>query len=86
VTALQDFYRSSTNNDHVIVAPYDYPTQGTAAKLPAGKQMVLVAWHHIETCSKVSLGAAKAFVAGFRYDPANPNVYKGDAPEAGSPI
>jgi hypothetical protein len=83
LSQLQDFYRSSTNNDHVIVAPYDYPSDGAAGTLPAGKQMVMVAWHHLESCARVNLGAAKAFVASYRYDPNNPNVYRGDAPEVG---
>ena len=84
-----DFFRnaSSSETDHVIVAEYNYPDQGTAGTLPSGKQMVLVAWHHMQVCGKVSLDAAKAFVSQYRTPtestvPCSPPGYKGDAPEA----
>ena len=79
------FYRSF---DHVIVAPYSYPDQGSAGRLPAGKQMVLVAWHHLQACGQPSLAVVKDFVASYRTPTGviRPNGYKGDAPEAGRAI
>jgi hypothetical protein len=88
VAALASVYRSATENDHIIVAPYNYPDQGAQGQLPAGKNMVMVAWHHMQACGKVNLDAAKTFVSPFRVKtntPAPPG-YKGDAPEAGATI
>lgn len=87
VAKITSFYQGGSEGDHVIVAPYNYPSQGTAGALPAGKQMVMVAWHHIQACDKVSLDAAKGFVQPFRTPTggAAPG-YKGDAPEAGLQI
>jgi len=90
VTKLETFYRSVANNDHVIVAVYRYPSQGTAGHLPAGDDMALVFWHHVQYCQKVSFGVATSFVAHYRipstgipplgYPPTN------GAPEPGSPL
>ena len=79
-------YFNSLNDDHVIVAPYSYPSQGAAGQFPAGKAMVLVAWHHMQECGNLNLAAARAFVHGYRYDSNRPADYKGDAPEKGVPI
>ena len=84
---IQDFYRQSTEKDHIIVAPYDYPSDGAAGALPAGGQMVLVAWHHMQTCAHLNLPAAQLFVKSYRTTtgtpvPCSPPGYKGDAPEA----
>jgi hypothetical protein len=84
---IKNFYSLTSNIDHVIVAPYNYPDQGAQGHLPTGKQMVLVAWHHMEVCTKLSLPAAKSFVASYRTLTGSiPPGYKGDAPEAGSQI
>jgi hypothetical protein len=86
---IESFYRQASNNDHLIVAPYNYPDQGKAGTLPAGKKMVLVAWHHMQTCTNLSLSAARDFAKGYRVTIVNGVVspaYKGDAPEAGSAI
>jgi hypothetical protein len=85
---IKDFYRSPTVGDHVIVAPYTYPDQGEAGQLPAGQQIALVAWHHLQTCELAHLGAVQAFVADYR-TPAgvpSPPGYRGDAPERGAAI
>ena len=84
VDRLKDFFDRSDESDHIIVAPYDYPGEG--GQLPAGEQMVLVAWHHIQKCAQVSLPVAFAFVHDYRLDLDHPRRYKGDAPEAGSAI
>jgi hypothetical protein len=76
---LQTFFQKSGEGAKVIVAPYSYPDQGDAATLPSGDQMVLVAWHRMQTCSRVSLPVAFAFVAN--YDSAGKGTYKGEAPE-----
>jgi hypothetical protein len=90
VAGLTGFYQSASQavQDHIIVAPYNYPDQGVSGKLPAGKQMVMVAWHRMQQCGKVSLDAAKLFAADFRTPTGvpSPNGYKGDAPEAGAGI
>jgi hypothetical protein len=83
---LKAYYQDPVQQDHVIVAPYSFPDQGTAGSLPSGKSMVLVAWHHEQSCNNVSLDAAKSFVGSYRYDPQRPAAYKGDAPEVGSAI
>ena len=82
LTELQRFYGDITEQDHVIVAPYQY--EGPAGTLPAGKQMVLVAWHKVQACNKVSLDAAKAFVGDFRTRTGS--NFPNNAPEAGAGI
>jgi hypothetical protein len=82
---LQTFFQKSGEGAKVIVAPYSYPDQGgDAAALPTGKQMVLVAWHRMQTCASVSLPVAFAFVTN--YDSAGKGPYRGEAPEPGTPI
>ncbi len=88
LTELLDFYGESdfdVNRDRVIVAPYDYPDEGDAGKLPAGTQMAVVAWHRLETCQSVSLAAAFNFTARYGSQTFDNLPYLGDAPEpAGS--
>jgi hypothetical protein len=81
LATLQTFFEKANEKSKVIVAPYDYLDQGAAGKLPAGKQMVLVAWHHMQTCSQVSLPVAYDFVAHYRSPTPKGESYKGDAPE-----
>ncbi len=85
LTDLQTFFNKSEERGKVIIAPYNYPDQGAAGKLPTGKQMVMVAWHRMRTCDKVSLPVAFDFVyhydSGFRV-----RDYKGEAPEPTAPI
>ena len=78
---LQDFFSQSREEGKVIVAPYNYPDQGDAGTLPAGKQMVLVAWHHMETCNSISLPVAYDFVAHYRFPSPQGEKYLGDARE-----
>jgi hypothetical protein len=82
------YYSDPTHNDHVIVAPYSYPSQGKAGSLPAGAQMVLVAWHHLQDCPRFSLAAVQDYVKHYRVTTGSvPGLsYKGDAPEAGLAI
>ena len=70
--------------DHVIVAPYDYSQP--RGQLPAGRQMVLVAWHKIQYCDQASAAAASAFVHAYAWTAADTSAYKGEAPEAGAAI
>jgi hypothetical protein len=81
---LRAFYDEQSHGDRVIVAPYDYPDQGEAGRLPAGTQMALVAWHHVETCTAVSLAAAFDFTAQYAAPPFGDRTYLGNAPEAGN--
>jgi hypothetical protein len=82
LTTLQTFFQKDGEGSKVIVAPYNYPDQGDAGQLPAGKQMVLVAWHRMQVCDKVSLPVAFQFVANYRSEPRIAGqTYKGVAPE-----
>lgn len=79
---IQTFFRE--NQDHIIVAPYNYPDQGAQGTLPTGKRMALAGWHHVRFCEDVSLPVAFAFARN--YATAEYSDYKGDAPEAGLAI
>jgi hypothetical protein len=81
---IRAFYEDSDVGNRVIVAPYDYPDQGEAGRLPAGMQMALVAWHVVEQCERVSLGAAFEFTSQYMAPPYGERPYVGEAPEAGA--
>lgn len=81
---IRAFYEGTEAGDRVIVAPYDYPSEGEAGRLPADTQMALVAWHHVETCSDIDLAAAFDFTARYAAPPFGEQTYLGDAPEAGA--
>lgn len=81
---IQTFFDQAGNRNHVIVAPYDYPDEGEAGRLPEGTAMALTAWHRMQTCRQVSLPVAFAFV--YRYASTPYSDYRGEAPEAGAPI
>lgn len=80
---LRDFYADEEVGARVIVAPYQYPTQGVAGVLPGGNQMSLVSWHNVQTCANVSLAAAFGFTADYAAPPFGQRQYRGSAPEAG---
>lgn len=86
VDRIKGFYGETDVGSRVIVAPYDYPDQGAAGTLPAGKQMALVAWHEVETCARPSLAAAFGFTSAYAAPPFGQVQYKGKAPEAGAPF
>jgi uncharacterized protein DUF3105 len=86
VERLRAFFSRNDEINHVIVAPYSYPAQGAAGRLPAGTGMALAAWHHLQTCERPSLEVAYAFVHAFRFNLYQWGSYKGDAPERFSPI
>jgi hypothetical protein len=88
IEKIKSFYRNTAANDHVIVAPYSYPTEGPAGLLPNGKDMVMVAWHRYEACDQANLGVVKDFVKLYRTPTGvtSPPGYKGVAPEAGRAI
>jgi Protein of unknown function (DUF3105) len=77
---LQDFFNKDREQEKVIVAPYSYPDEGDAGKLPAGKQMVLVSWHRMQTCNSISLPVAYNFVVHYRFPPPKGQKYLGDGP------
>ena len=88
VQAITDFYGrrvsdAAVGQDRVIVAPYDYPDQGAAGSLPAGKQMALVAWHRLQLCDQVDLAAAFDFTSQFSVPTTADRKYVGEAPEPG---
>ncbi len=86
VRRIEAFFARSGERNHVIVAPYNYPGSGVAGRLPAGTQMALVGWHHLQTCARPSLAAAYAFVHAYRFDLWQPWAYRGTAPEKFGPI
>ncbi len=87
---IQDFFRQSGEQDHVIVAPYNYPDQGEAGQLPEGTSMMMVSWHHSQSCDQLSLPVAFAFAHDYKTPTSLtgsvPSNYKGDAPEPGLSI
>jgi hypothetical protein len=83
---IQDFYADPEVGSRVIVAPYDYPSEGEAGALPAGVQMSLVAWHHVETCAEANLGAAFGFTARYAAPSFEGEGYLGNAPEPGAAL
>jgi hypothetical protein len=86
LTKLQTFFGKSREQTKVIVAPYSYPDQGAAGQLPQGKQMVLVAWHRMQTCNSISLPVAYNFVVHYRFPAPKGEKYQGVAPETTVPI
>ncbi|MDP8955884.1 MAG: DUF3105 domain-containing protein [Actinomycetota bacterium] len=84
IQQIKDFYGDPANGNKVIVAPYNFPEQGAAGRLPEGKQMALTAWHHQQSCDRPSLDVARGFV--LQYAATGRGAYRGDAPEAGAPI
>jgi hypothetical protein len=83
---LQRFFRTSDEGTHVIVAPFDYPAEGQAGRLPDGEAMALVAWHHVRHCREVNLPVAFSFVEAYRFNLYRWGSYRGDAPERFAPI
>jgi hypothetical protein len=79
---IKDFY---ADQDHVLVAPYDYSDQGAAGQLPPGVGMSIVAWHFQQECADPSLPVAAAFVDTHRGF-GDLEGYEGEAPEAGAAI
>jgi hypothetical protein len=62
---ISSFVRSY--QDHVILAPYDYPSEGEAATLPQESPFALVAWHKTQYCSQVPGTAVLAnFISKYR--------------------
>jgi Protein of unknown function (DUF3105) len=89
VKAITDFYGRRVSDavvgqDRLIVAPYDYPDQGAAGSLPAGKQMALVAWHRLQLCDQVNLAVAFDFTSQYSFPTAADRNYLGEAPERGA--
>jgi len=85
-TRIERFFAQKGESNHVIVAPYSYPAEGAAGQLPAGEQMVLAAWHHLQSCARPSLAVAFTFVHSYRFDLYQRGAYKGDGPEKFAPI
>jgi hypothetical protein len=93
IDEIKNFYAQSVGDvsagqDRVIVAPYDYPDEGAAALIPDGKQMAVVAWHHLQTCASPDLAVALDFTSQYAAPPVgSPAIlgrqYLGEAPEAG---
>jgi hypothetical protein len=46
--------------------------------------MSLVAWHTVEHCARVNLGAAFDFTSSYAAPPFGERPYQGTAPEAGA--
>ena len=89
VADLKAFYGQqpsavSVGQDRVIIAPYDYPEEGTAGQLPAGVQMALVAWHRLQTCTAVNLAVAFDFTSQYEFPVYDGRTWKGVAREPGA--
>jgi hypothetical protein len=76
---IEDFVER--NQDHVILAPYEYPDEGTEGGLPKGVNMSLTAWHHQQTCEELSLPVIAQFMSEYRTPTLGGGPYEGDAPE-----
>jgi hypothetical protein len=87
---LRTFVDDPDNQDHLIMALYDYPDQGAAGQLPRGRSMALAAWHRVQLCDKVSADVVESFVDRFRIrtGEAPPPGYptQNGAPEPGAPL
>lgn len=84
---IRAFVQDPGNQDHLIMALYDYPDEGPAGQLPEGRSMALAAWHHIQLCDKVSLDVVKSFADRFRVPtggPPPPGYPRNGAPEPGA--
>ncbi|MFL5799227.1 MAG: DUF3105 domain-containing protein [Actinomycetota bacterium] len=83
-SALDELKSAMRSAPYVIAAPYQYDQKG--GSLPTGKDMVMVAWHRMESCSDVSAGAAVGFIHRLAFDAGHPSAYRGRAPEAGNAL
>jgi Protein of unknown function (DUF3105) len=82
IDQIKRFYtqKADVGQAKIIVAPYSYPSQGTAGQLPSGVEMAIVAWHFVQTCAKANLAVAYSFTS--QYSNATPGAkYIGTAPE-----
>lgn len=85
VKALTDLYSvEDAAGERVIIAPYDYPEDGTASLLPEGVSMAMVAWHRVQTCASVDAAAAFGFSARYAFPTYSGEAYLGEAPEPGA--
>ena len=73
------------NQDHVAMAPYDYPGNGDSSTMPKGKQFALVSWHFVQLCDRVpAVPVAASFMASYRSPTLGGGPYKGEATELGA--
>jgi hypothetical protein len=73
------------NQDHVAMAPYDYPGNGASSTLPEGKHFALVSWHFVQLCDKVpAVPVVASFMASYRSPTLGGGPYKGEATELGA--
>ena len=81
---LRAFYEENAEaGSRVIVAPYDYASEGAGGQLPAGMQMSMVAWHYVQDCAEVNLAAAFDFSSKYAFPAFGEQEYLGEAPEPG---
>ncbi|MFN2590090.1 MAG: DUF3105 domain-containing protein [Actinomycetota bacterium] len=78
---IRRFFSAGAAGDHVIVAPYDYPADGGAGRLPPGIHMALAAWGRLQLCRDPDLTVARGFVLRYRFDAYQFYEYRGEAPE-----
>ena len=88
VADLKAFYGQrqsevSVGQDRVVIAPYDFPDEGSAGQLPAGVQMALAAWHRLQTCTAVNLAVAFDFTSQYEFPVYDGRTWKGVAREPG---
>lgn len=74
------------NEDHTIVAPFDYPDEGADGRLQDGAKMAMTAWHFTQGCDEPSLPVVADFMSKYRTPPLADRDYVGQAPEPNVPI
>ena len=84
VDAIRAFYADPRVGGRVIVAPYDYPSEGTAGRLPG--DMSMVSWHRVQTCERANVAAAFGFTARYTAPTFDDEPWLGVAPEPGAPV
>ena len=76
--------------DHVVMAPYDYPGNGSASSLPSGTTFALTAWHKLQTCKLVPAPSVLVdFMSKYRWPTLGGGPFQGSTDpklEKGSPI
>jgi hypothetical protein len=82
--ALEDLRYYLDGLEKVIIAPYDY--EGEGGQLPQGTEMALMAWHKMRFCDDANAPVALQFARDYAVGAFPAARYRGNAPEAQSPI
>jgi hypothetical protein len=67
-------------DDHTVLAPYDYPGNGTASTLKSGYTFALVSWQKLQMCKSVpSTGVIANFLAKYRWPTLGGGSFQGSS-------